>query len=120
MIEKQRALFEADAESYGFDLARSAAAENPGGEPWSEYADPATGHRWGGWLAARQGRREEAVCKSLGVVLDYLPLGNWPIPDHRILAAARELLATSALDRIQSAATGKTQEILGAKRADGD
>ena len=48
-IEAERARFEADAEPYGFDLTRYKSFVP---EPWAEYADPATGHRWGGWLAA--------------------------------------------------------------------
>lgn len=47
--ETERARFEADAAHYGFDLTRR---ETPAPEPWAEYADQATGHRWGGWLAA--------------------------------------------------------------------
>lgn len=50
LIEAERQLFEADASVYGFDLTRHQCAAP---EPWSEYADAATGHRWGGWLAAR-------------------------------------------------------------------
>lgn len=49
-LEAERALFEADAEQYGFDLTRWRCAAP---EPWSEYASTAAGHRWGGWLAAR-------------------------------------------------------------------
>lgn len=49
LIEAARAAFEADAEPYGFDLTRHQCAAP---EPWSEYTDAATGHRWGGWLAA--------------------------------------------------------------------
>ena len=44
-----RNAFEAGADAYGFDLTRYGCAAP---EPWSEYADAATGHRWGGWLAA--------------------------------------------------------------------
>lgn len=50
LIEVERVLFEADAEHYGFDLTRHQCVAQ---EPWSEYADMDTGHRWGGWLAAR-------------------------------------------------------------------
>ena len=50
LIEAERKLFEADAEQYGFDLTRHQCAAP---EPWSEYASEVTGHRWGGWLAAR-------------------------------------------------------------------
>lgn len=46
--EIQRMLFENDAKAYGFDLTRMECAAP---EPWSEYADSATGHRWAGWLA---------------------------------------------------------------------
>lgn len=49
LIEAAREAFEADAEPYGFDLTRHQCAAP---EPWAEYADAATGHRWGGWLAA--------------------------------------------------------------------
>ena len=48
--EAERGLFEADAEPYGFDLARRQCAAP---EPWAEYESEATGHRWAGWLAAR-------------------------------------------------------------------
>ena len=48
----QRVHFEADAAPMGFDLTRSRAGQISA-EPWAEYADDATGHRWGGWLAAR-------------------------------------------------------------------
>lgn len=48
----ERELFEQDAEPYGFDLTRAACAAP---EPWSEYTDPATGHRWAGWLARNGG-----------------------------------------------------------------
>ncbi|MEW6314732.1 MAG: hypothetical protein AB1513_11965 [Pseudomonadota bacterium] len=49
LIEAARSAFEADAGPYGFDLTRHQCAAP---EPWSEYADPKTGHRWAGWLAA--------------------------------------------------------------------
>jgi hypothetical protein len=46
-----RAAFEADAAPLGFDLRR---VEHPlTVEPWDDYADAATGHRWAGWLAAQ-------------------------------------------------------------------
>jgi len=48
-MELRRENFEEDAAQYGFDLTRYKCAAP---EPWSEYADPATGHRWAGWLAA--------------------------------------------------------------------
>lgn len=56
LIEAARAMFEADAEPYGFDLARHKCAAP---EPWAEYADDATGHRWGGWLAATAAQSAE-------------------------------------------------------------
>lgn len=54
-----RAEFEADAEPMGFDLTRISL---PVPEPWSEYADENTGHRWGGWLAATQ-RQQERIAE---------------------------------------------------------
>jgi hypothetical protein len=50
LIEAERALFEEDAASYGFDLERQPSTT---AEPWDEYKDEKTGYRWGGWLAAR-------------------------------------------------------------------
>ena len=44
-----RVAFEHDAEPMGFDLRRH---ECMAPEPWSEYRDINTGHRWGGYLAA--------------------------------------------------------------------
>ncbi|MBN9410872.1 MAG: hypothetical protein J0H69_17140 [Burkholderiales bacterium] len=50
--QAERLLFEADASPMGFDLARgSAVVQSLTPEPWSEYADNNTGHRWAGWLA---------------------------------------------------------------------
>lgn len=49
LIDAARAAFEADAGPYGFDLKRNKCAAP---EPWSEYSDADTGHRWAGWLAA--------------------------------------------------------------------
>lgn len=46
--ELERDIFEQDAATYGFDLTRAYSAAP---EPWSEYADATTGHRWAGWLA---------------------------------------------------------------------
>lgn len=55
-MNTERAQFEADAEPMGFDLTRQ---NLPVPEPWSEYADENTGHRWAGWQAAR--RADEAL-----------------------------------------------------------
>lgn len=50
-IEEERKHFEADAMPYGFSLERS---KNITGEPWCDYEDGPTGHRWAGWLASRE------------------------------------------------------------------
>lgn len=50
LIEAERKLFEADAEVYGFDVTRQQCVAP---EPWSEYVNAETGHRWGGWLVAQ-------------------------------------------------------------------
>ena len=47
--ELVRREFEYDAKQYGFDLTRYSCAAP---DPWIEYTDAATGHRWAGWLAA--------------------------------------------------------------------
>ena len=47
--DKMRAEFEADAGPMGFDLRRQSIAVS---EPWAEYVDLDTGHRWAGWQAA--------------------------------------------------------------------
>ena len=52
-LEPERAAFEADAAAYDFDLTRDNGTSAIAPEPWSEYLDHATGHRWAGWLAAR-------------------------------------------------------------------
>ncbi|MET3371977.1 hypothetical protein ABIC89_001018 [Variovorax boronicumulans] len=54
-LEDERAAFEADAAPMGFDLKRLSCLAP---EPWSEYADESTGHRWGGWLARATSTRE--------------------------------------------------------------
>ena len=50
--EREREKFEADAGPYGFDLTRSNAGDIVP-EPWAEYEDINTGHRWAGWLACK-------------------------------------------------------------------
>jgi hypothetical protein len=64
-----REAFEADAAPYGFDLTRQECAAP---EPWSEYADEATGHRWAGWLAALAYAYDDAanVCEERVMALD--------------------------------------------------
>jgi len=54
-LEDERAAFEADAAPMGFDLKRLSCLAP---EPWSEYADESTGHRWGGWHARATSTRE--------------------------------------------------------------
>ena len=68
LIEEARAAFEADAKKYGFDLMRYRCAAP---EPWSQYANEATGHRWGGWLAAiaAMGAPSNAISRAQ-IVLD--------------------------------------------------
>jgi hypothetical protein len=46
--DETRKAFEADAAPIGFDLTRQSIAVP---EPWAEYANENTGHRWAGWLA---------------------------------------------------------------------
>ena len=53
--EAQRDAFEADAAPMGFDLTRQSIAVP---EPWAEYVDSDTGHRWAGWQAATLAERE--------------------------------------------------------------
>lgn len=67
LIEAERKLFEADAEPYGFDFTRHTCAAP---EPWGEYLDAETGHRWGGWLAARScsGLATESVKRLIEIV----------------------------------------------------
>ena len=68
LIDAERAAFEADAAPYDFDLTRVKIAAP---EPWAEYADDATGHRWGGWLAAsaqRDLRSEKSTRRSVACV----------------------------------------------------
>ena len=55
--EQERQAFERDAEPMGFDLTRHECAAP---EPWSEYKDADTGHRWGGWLARAASMQAES------------------------------------------------------------
>ncbi len=48
--DNERCAFELDAKQYGFDLTRYHCAAP---EPWSEYKNEETGHRWAGWLASK-------------------------------------------------------------------
>lgn len=68
--DKERAAFEADAEPMGFDLTRMKCAVP---EPWSEYLDDATGHRWAGWLAGRASLAQQAAPATFPTrILDLL------------------------------------------------
>lgn len=58
LIEAERTAFEADAGPYDFDLKRVKSAAP---EPWAEYDDYTTGHRWGGWLAASATKSQEVA-----------------------------------------------------------
>lgn len=59
-----RVAFERDAEPMGFDLRRH---ECMVPEPWSEYHDINTGHRWGGYLAATHA----AAARESALIADY-------------------------------------------------
>ncbi len=63
-----RVAFERDAEPMGFDLRRH---ECMVPEPWSEYRDINTGHRWGGYLAATHAAtaRESALIAERDALL---------------------------------------------------
>ena len=56
--EAMRAAFEADAGPMGFDMRRQEIAVP---EPWAEYVDLDTGHRWAGWQAATLAERERCA-----------------------------------------------------------
>lgn len=60
--QSERERFEADAGPYGFDLTRCELSLS--GEPWTEYRDSGTGHRWAGWLAARNPHQVPAALSS--------------------------------------------------------
>lgn len=62
--EAMRAAFEADAGPMGFDLRRQSIAVP---EPWAEYVDLDTGHRWAGWQAATLAERNRCAlaCEAL-------------------------------------------------------
>lgn len=57
---KLRKAFEEDAEPYGFSITRRSCAAP---EPWSEYEDGETGHRWGGFLAGVEYETDEEAAK---------------------------------------------------------
>lgn len=56
MNDQMRKEFEYDAERYGFDITRSGWATS---EPWSEYVNLETGHRWAGWRATCESKQKE-------------------------------------------------------------
>ena len=59
-----RVAFEHDAEPMGFDIRRYECAAP---EPWPEYLDVSTGHRWGGYLAAVHA----ATTREAALIADY-------------------------------------------------
>lgn len=56
-FDNLRAVFEEQAEPMGFDLTRIKLAVP---EPWAEYKDDDTGHRWGGFLAGVEWAQRQA------------------------------------------------------------
>ena len=80
--EAMRAAFEADAESMGFDLTRQSIAVP---EPWAEYLDGDTGHRWAGWIAATE--RAALVCEG-EYVGDSIDDADHPDQDDRAYNSA--------------------------------
>lgn len=80
---REREAFEKDAEPMGFDLTRFECAAP---EPWSEYADSDTGHRWGGWLArstlsGQTAESGEAVARAYVAGNDMVRELHW-MPDQ--------------------------------------
>lgn len=68
MTEENKHAFEADARALGFDV-KAATHKNMSGEPWCEYRDLLTGHRWGGWLSAWE--RSETLLQQALDALEY-------------------------------------------------
>ena len=80
--EQERVAFEADAAPMGFDLTRQSIAVS---EPWTEYADENTGHRWAGWQA--RAALDEALLRQAMEALEQTYY-----PTHPVIAALRERL----------------------------
>jgi len=56
-----REKFEADAKELGFDLTRT--EFNPNVEPWDDYIEDDTGHRYGGFIAGYQAATAESAAR---------------------------------------------------------
>ena len=49
--ELEKLAFEHSAKTCGYNVTRASKRDTV--RPWREYQDAITGHRWAGWLAAR-------------------------------------------------------------------
>ena len=106
-LTPERAAFEADAAALGFNV-RPAIHKNLSGEPWCEYRDLLTGHRYAGFISAFEQQRHEVerltaalrfiVNRDLtyfsGMVVDGLPQGA--------ITRGREALAPNDGDEAQA------------------
>lgn len=73
--EAERKAFEQDAEALGFSTVRLV-NQNP--EPWDDYLEHNTGHRWGGWLAHAQADPSDEVVDGNTELLDFVEqLTGW-------------------------------------------
>lgn len=108
LIDAARAAFEADAAPYDFDLTRHQCAAP---EPWSEYADEATGHRWGGWLAAMAAMSLEiAIMRAaLERIAKYPRVSGDELGYEGCRKVAREALKTPNAE-LSGAATAASKE----------
>lgn len=88
-----RVAFEHDAEPMGFDLRRH---ECMVPEPWSEYRDINTGHRWGGYLAATHA----ATAREYALVAER----------DALRAMASELLAACQVAFDQTCSVGRPKD----------
>lgn len=105
MTDANRMAFEADAKALGFDV-QPARHKNLSGEPWYEYRDLLTGHRWGGWLA-----RDAEIERMRGLLLWALyhaQGGSSPVgqPIRRALGLGQYDHMTT--EQIQQASTAAT------------
>lgn len=83
--QSERERFEADAGPYGFDLTRCELSLS--GEPWTEYRDSGTGHRWAGWLAARNPHQVPAALSHQSTPQGWQPISTAPKDGTPIIIA---------------------------------
>jgi len=90
-----RKKFEADAKELGFDLTRTEFNLNV--EPWDDYIEDDTGHRYGGFIAGYQAAHAESAAKIESLQETIVSL------EQKLVEAEKDVIRMDFLDSIDGA-----------------